>query len=72
MATRWDLNNAVCLCGGCHLWAHQNPVDFAVWIEGYIGGDVIEMLRQRKNKIGQKIDHQSIYESLNEVYERNK
>lgn len=40
MATRWDLENGICLCSGHHTLnmfsAHQSPA-FVDWIEEYIG-----------------------------------
>lgn len=29
--TRWNLFNAICGCGHCHAWAHDNPNEFGVW-----------------------------------------
>ena len=38
-ATRWDIDNGICLCSGCHTLrtfsAHQSP-DFVLWIIKYI------------------------------------
>lgn len=28
---RWNLFNAMCGCGHCHGWAHDNPIAFGVW-----------------------------------------
>ncbi len=28
---RWDLLNALTLCGHCHQWGHSCPVEFGVW-----------------------------------------
>lgn len=30
---RWDLINAICLCAGCHRWAHGNPLAFTEWFK---------------------------------------
>ena len=28
MSVRWDLNNALCLCAGCHMYKwHKHPID---------------------------------------------
>ena len=37
LSVRWDLNNGVCLCAGCHVFnthfsAHQTPTLFTEWI----------------------------------------
>lgn len=29
--TRWNILNAICGCGHCHAWAHDNPNEFGVW-----------------------------------------
>jgi len=29
--TRWLIPNAICGCGHCHSWAHDNPNEFGVW-----------------------------------------
>ena len=31
-ATRWDLENAVCLCFTHHRWAHDKPIEFKEWL----------------------------------------
>jgi hypothetical protein len=66
--TRYDLNNALCLCAGCHFWAHQNPVLFARWLEIYVGGSLLDQLRDKTNEFG-KIDYEQIVKDLQAVYE---
>jgi 5-methylcytosine-specific restriction endonuclease McrA len=29
---RWDLDNLICLCAGCHLWWHHEPLDATIWM----------------------------------------
>ncbi len=49
-SVRWDFENAVTLCGGCHLfWAHKYPLDFYEWIEGRMGKEAFNKLRLRSN-----------------------
>jgi hypothetical protein len=32
---KWDLQNGICLCYGCHLhWAHKDPLGFTEWFLG--------------------------------------
>ena len=31
-AWRWDILNALTLCGHCHQWAHANPAQWGVWL----------------------------------------
>jgi 5-methylcytosine-specific restriction endonuclease McrA len=30
---RWEPDNSVCLCSGCHLHGHLHPTEFARWFE---------------------------------------
>lgn len=39
MAVRWSFENVLCLCAGCHFWAHKNPILFVKWVEEYIGNE---------------------------------
>ena len=36
LSLRWNLENGVCLCVGCHKFnqnsAHNNPIDFLKWV----------------------------------------
>jgi len=51
LATRWDKNNALCLCVGCHFWAHQNPILFTEFIKEKIGDKKYEELKEKSIKI---------------------
>ena len=33
MHLRWDFENIICLCAGCHFWQHQNPAEAMRWVE---------------------------------------
>jgi len=48
--------NLLCLCAGCHFWAHQNPVDFTLFVQGHLGEDkfreLIDMKNNREKFIG--------------------
>ena len=52
-AVRYDLENGVYLCSGCHSLrkdsAHQNPLDFMEWLEKYKGKKFITDLKMRSN-----------------------
>jgi len=49
---RWDMDNGVCLCVGCHFWGHQNPAEFTEWFKSWVGKEVFEQLQiKRNNKI---------------------
>jgi hypothetical protein len=30
---RWDIQNILCLCAGCHFWAHQDPLGFTDFVK---------------------------------------
>lgn len=50
-ATRHDMDNLVCLCFGCHAWAHRNPLDFHAWVKEKMGEDKYNALMQRAKRI---------------------
>jgi len=31
LSTRWHLCNSLCLCAGCHLWWHHEPLEATEW-----------------------------------------
>jgi len=47
-AVRWDLKNLLCLCAGCHFWAHQNPTLFGDFVKEWLGADYTPL----KNRAG--------------------
>jgi len=47
-ATRWDIDNGISLCVGCHRgWAHTHPAEFLSWVKTRIGGGKFEALRMK-------------------------
>ncbi len=64
-STRWALLNVLCLCAGCHFWAHKNPVDFSLWIIEKFPGRVND-LNEKRNEIF-KINVSSLTEKLGEL-----
>lgn len=58
--TRWDLDNGVCLCVGCHIGnsfsAHKTPVAFVSWLIRTKGEQFINMLTLKSNQIGKYSD----------------
>ena len=48
---RWDLANGLCLCIGCHDWAHSNPKKFREWVKQQFP-ERWKYLTKRKYKIG--------------------
>lgn len=38
LSVRWDLNNAFCLCSGCHIfWWHKHPIEAAEFTKKVLG-----------------------------------
>jgi hypothetical protein len=73
LVTRYDPLNAVCLDAKCHMWAHQNPVEFVEWLREYLGSDVYEELRYTAKTKILKPDYQEIIEQIKNkegVYQR--
>jgi hypothetical protein len=55
-ATRWELNNGICLCVGCHTFsskfsAHKTPIEFTHWLEKTKGVKWLEELQQMSNEV---------------------
>lgn len=51
LATRWDKDNVLCLCVGCHFWSHQNPIEFVEWLSKLRGVKWYNDLREKANKV---------------------
>lgn len=56
LSLRWDPDNSKTLCGGCHLWWGQNPLDAAVWFAAAWPSrfERLRMKRQFKQKVDMK------------------
>lgn len=50
-ATRWLLDNLLCLCASCHFWAHKNPILFAEWVKKHLGEEKYETLKEAHNQV---------------------
>lgn len=63
---RWDENNAICLCVGCHIyWAHKNPRAFTHWFESKYK-DKVYYIDNLKNIITKRTeqDYKELHEGL--------
>lgn len=54
-SVRWDLDNGICLCSGCHVFsdkfsAHLTPVEFTYWLEKQYSREWLETLGRKANK----------------------
>jgi len=43
---RWEPENLICLCSGCHFWWHLNPVEAIIWVGGIRNLKKLMKLRQ--------------------------
>jgi 5-methylcytosine-specific restriction endonuclease McrA len=50
---RWEPDNSVCLCSGCHLKGHLHPLEFSRWFEAAYPQRAahLKLLRQTKRKV---------------------
>ena len=71
-SVRWDLDNILCLCHGCHRKYTENPVDFTRFLERYMGDDALNDLSIKAWKVRKwtKSDKAQLYEDLKEEYKR--
>ena len=49
--TRWDMDNAVTLCAGCHRHYTEHPLSFHDWLEKTLGEGHMAILREKSNGI---------------------
>lgn len=71
-ATRHLPENGLCLCAACHRWGHDKPLDFARWVEEYIGGDIVNELSLKAHKITKGHDFEPTVIYLREIWEKTK
>ena len=71
-ATRWDVNNGICLCVGHHTMsskfsAHGNSIAFTYWLEEYKGSDFIDELSTKAHSVKKwfKFEKEELLEELN-------
>lgn len=50
-ATRYDPDNAVCLCAKDHYYFTDHPTEFTRWLENYLGEGHLDILREKVNRI---------------------
>lgn len=69
LRTRWDLENAICLCTSCHLyWQHKEPYEFVRWFDNKFGGNLYDELKKRANDIDRKVDLKQTLDFLKDLY----
>lgn len=70
-STRWDTNNGVCLCTGCHLYkAHKDIQEFADWVRKHFGDEKVDGLRKKAftEALFSKEDKISMFEDFKKNY----
>ena len=67
----WSLDNAVSLCAYHHQYFSENPTEFFLWLEDYLGRGHLEMLLEKKNAIfkGSKYIKKDIANHYREMFQ---
>lgn len=61
-STRYDLENSVCLCTGCHLYkAHKDIQEFSDWVCKRLGKERLDKLRTKAHKIVKYTKEDKLY-----------
>ena len=47
LSVRWDFDNVLCLCAGCHFEAHAKPVLFTEFVRQFLGELKYEQLKSK-------------------------
>ena len=76
MNTRWDLDNGILLCAGCHVFsslfsAHKTPRAFFRWIEEYKGKKWLDDLENRSQLTAKNLDYNLIRLYLEQEIKKN-
>lgn len=59
-STRWELDNGLTLCMGCHLFFHAHPLDMILFARTELGEERFERLRRLANGQGPLLEsHQT-------------
>lgn len=73
MATRWDVDNGVCLCVSHHVFgtmsAHKAPIEFVEWLKEKRGELWYEQLRLKAKAIAKHVDKEQIKITLKGMLE---
>lgn len=63
-STRWDLDNAMCLDQGCHMYFTHHPVEWELFVVACIGQEAYNDLKVRALKYDTDIDYEEIIRRL--------
>ena len=65
MAVRWDKDNIVTFCVGCHFYMDGNPYDFTEWYKNWIGYEMFKKLMIKKfNKLKTSLPNLKLVELM--------
>lgn len=72
LATRWDIDNGICLCSGHHTlnnFSAHNSIEFSDWIKKHIGEERYNRIRDKSYTIKKwtDVELESLLETLKEV-----
>lgn len=62
--TRWDEDNALCLCAGCHKFYTDRPLEWEVFVTTTYTSPYRYFKLKEKALTHAKVDHKALYESL--------
>ena len=70
-ATRWLLDNLLCLCSACHFFFHKNPILFGEYVRELLGEERYLLLKESRNRITKYTteDLETKYKVLSEMSE---
>ncbi len=60
---RFNLQNALCLCAGCHFYWHHEPLECMGWFKAVFSDRAAYLLKE-KNVIEHNIDYQKIIDNF--------
>lgn len=63
LSTRWDEDNAVSLCSGCHIYMTHRPLEWEQWVIQKMGEENYAALKRRA-LVSAKPDYDAIVERL--------
>jgi len=59
---RYDVRNALCFCGGCHMWWHKEPLEAITWYHAVFAKDYRYLMKEKN--VYEKIDYEKIINNL--------
>ena len=72
MNTRWDIENGILLCVGCHTFssrfsAHKTPYKFFKWLEKERGAAWVNTLQKKSDKVAKGTNKEKIMQKLQDM-----